>query len=156
MMKRNISTAGFTGSMSEEIKMLLSFITADMPKILVTDCDLVDKIGEIGDSEIHCTATDCKKIREKNCVPLNPEMPFLPMRKFDAWIVDMDSLPLNPGYVFFLASNTLKMMGVLAVIGDVEDHVALAYGFQILHHGKWHYYLKGAERKGVEDFYDTA
>ena len=142
-------------TMNEEVKMLLSFITVDNPKILVTDCSFSREIGEIDGAEVHCTSQDCKKSGAENCVPLNPMAPFLPVRKFDAWIVDLDLLPLNPGYVFHLGSTTLKMRGILAVVGDVEDHVALAYGFQILHHGRWHYYLKGSERKGVEDFSDS-
>gem|GEM_PF-3073896 len=140
--------------MEHEIKMLMSFLTSENPEILITDCDLRKSLGFEEDENIHCTSTECEKI--KNCVPLNPAMPFLPLRRFDAWVVDMDRLPLNPGYVFHLASTTLKMMGVVAIIGEVEDHVALAYGFQILHHGRWNYYLKGSESRGVEDFRDVA
>ncbi len=123
----------------KEIDMLMSFVVSESPEILITGCGDRDSLQI---ENAYCTSSDCEN--KERCVPLNPAMPFLPLRRFDVWIVNAEEIPLSIGYVFELGSQTLKDMGILAIYGtNPEDYVALSYGFQPLHHGKWHYFLKG-------------
>jgi len=137
------------------IKMLMSFVATDAPRILVSDCgrrDILEKLSAHG--RVDCTASDCEN-RER-CVKLNLAMPFLPLKRYDVWVADLSRLRINAGYIFHLASTTLKMLGILAIIGDIEEDIALAYGFQILHHGEWQYFLKAYEKgASVIDLGDT-
>ena len=134
--------------MNDEIKMLMGFVIEDSPRILISGCEnknLLEAMKPHG--TVECTSVDCEN--KENCVPLNPEMPFLPLDRFNVWIVNMDSIRMSEGFVFHLASNTLKKMGILAIIGgEVDDNIARGYGFQVLYHGAWHYYLKASEGKG--------
>ncbi|NPA74644.1 MAG: hypothetical protein GXO25_01010 [Euryarchaeota archaeon] len=125
--------------MEHELEMLMSFVVKDTPDILITGCALRDSLGL---ANAKCTATDCEKVDD--CVALNPAMPFLPLRRFDVWVVDFSEFKMSIGYVFELASQTLRDMGVLAIFNTApDDNIAISYGFQPLHHGAWHYYLKG-------------
>ncbi len=141
--------------MEQEIKMLISFLTEDNPKMLVTDCSSKEIIGKLKSyGNVQCTASDCKK--KESCIPFNQNMPFLPMKKYDAWIVERNKLKINTGYIFHLASITLKMPGILAITEHIEDDIAIAYGFQVLYRGNWYYYLKAYEKSGsVIDFSDA-
>ncbi len=125
--------------MTRELDMLMSFVVVENPKVLISGCKAREKIGLEG---AYCTSQDCENVND--CVPLNLAMPFLPLRRFDVWIVDYKELNINIGYIFDLASQTLKDMGILAIFNtNPEDYIALSYGFQPLHHGNWHYFLKG-------------
>ncbi len=137
--------------MEMHIKKLLTFCVKDPERILITPCSLKQAewypslLSLKSVEEIRCTATDCEE--EENCTKMNPEGLFLPFKRFDAWILDIDSFPYSPGYAFYLGYQTLKDFGVIAVIhGNEElDPVALTYGFQILYHGEWIYYLKAGK-----------
>ncbi len=136
-------------TMKNEVKMLMSFIVDEEPEFLVSPCEeeLISNLKEEG--EVWCTARKCES---KHCIELNPEGPYLPRDRFSAWIVDVKSTPLTVGYVFHLASHTLKNMAVLAIKNAVvDDSMARGYGFEILHHGSWHYYLKSEEKSSTLD-----
>ena len=128
----------------DEIKRLMGFVIASHPNILITPCIFAQEL-EKRMKNFKMTCADIKCDDTKNCIKINPEAPFLPISKFDVWIVDMSKFRMSIGYVFYLARSTLKNNGILAITGkkDVDDSVALSYGMQILYHGTWHYYLRG-------------
>ena len=133
--------------MEDEIKMLMGFVVESEPEILISPCEESELI-EIMKSKgkVTCTSKSCEK--KENCLVLNPELPFLPLDRFHVWIVNAEKIGLSEGYVFHLASNTLKTMGVLAVMkGNFDENVARGYGFQILYHGSWDYYLKASDKR---------
>ncbi len=128
----------------DEFKRLMGFVMEEKPRILITPCAKLDELkNELQGYDFTCADVECKE-REK-CIKININVPFLPLNRFDVWIVDLEhAFPLNLGYIFYLAKNTLKDNGVLTIIGkQVDDSIALSYGLKILYHGEWHYYLKG-------------
>ncbi len=132
--------------MEDEIKKLKSFLTEDSPSILLTPCALrdADWIDNLSPSEIKCTNSDCKE-EDKDCIKMHPTGMYLPLKRFNAWILDLDYFIYTPGYAFYLGRSAMKEFGIIALTSlpdDAMDSVALSYGFQILYHGKWHYYLK--------------
>ena len=137
--------------MEPQIKKLLAFCVKDPERILITPCSLKQAkwypslLSLKSVQEIRCTANNCED--EENCIRMNPEGLFLPFKRFDVWILDIDSFPYSPGYGFYLGYRSFKDFGILAVIhGNEElDPVALTYGFQILYHGDWDYYLKAGK-----------
>ncbi len=134
--------------MKEEIKILLSFLTTSSPDVLITPCDLMKEswVEEIKAESIKCTSIKCKE-EDKNCITMHPTGMYLPMKRFDIWIIDPEYFPYTPGYAFYLGNSAMKQFGIIALTSlpdDSMDSVALSYGFQILHHGSWHYYLKSS------------
>ncbi|ADD08169.1 hypothetical protein [Candidatus Aciduliprofundum boonei] len=132
--------------MKEEIKILKSFLTVDSPAVLLTPCELKNKdwVSELNYSEIKCTSLDCQE-EDKDCIKMNPQGLYLPLHRFHAWIIDPEYFIYTPGYAFYLGRSSLKEFGIIALtslVDDAMDSIALSYGFQILHHGNWHYYLK--------------
>ncbi len=128
----------------DEIKRLLGFVVEENPKILISPCSFAQELKEkLNGFEVSCADTECKE--KKDCIKINLNAPFLPISKFNIWIVDVSKFKMSIGYVFYLARNTLKNNGVLAVKGkeEVDDGIASSYGLQILYHGSWHYYLRG-------------
>ncbi len=134
--------------MDENIKALLSFLTVDEPELLLTPCSFrnEDWINEIGARNIRCTATKCEE-EDKECITMHPTGLYLPMNKFDIWIIDPEEFPYTIGYAFYLGKSAMKQFGIIALTSmpdDAMDSIALSYGFQILYHGTWHYYLKSS------------
>ena len=132
--------------MEEEIKTLKSFLTVDSPSVLLTPCKFREEkwVGEINPREIKCTDVRCQE-EDKECINMHPTGLYLPIQRFDVWIMDPEYFTYTPGYAFYLAHSALKNFGIVAMTSmpdDALDSVALSYGFQILYHGKWHYYLK--------------
>jgi len=132
--------------MKEEIKILKSFLTVDSPAVLLTPCDLrnEDWLSDLNYSEIKCTSVNCEE-EDKDCIKMNPQGMYLPLHRFHVWIIDPDYFTYTPGYAFYLGRSSLKEFGIIALTSltdDAMDSIALSYGFQILHHGNWHYYLK--------------
>ena len=132
--------------MDVRIKRLMGFITEDNLNILVSPCEFLKDIEEIKKyGDVRCTHDKCENY--ENCIKINMKALFLPLESFNTWIVDTDRFKINIGYIFYLASQTLKNFGILAIKGKGDDEVALSYGFQILYHGEWHYYLKSTSRE---------
>ena len=132
--------------MDLRIKKLLGFLTVEKPSLLLTPCSLREEewVKEINAGEVKCTDVNCDK-EDKNCIKMHPQGLYLPIEKFDVWIVDPRSFPYSPGYAFYLAHTAMKKFGIFVLThlpDDLTDSVALSYGFQILYHGEWHYYLK--------------
>ncbi len=141
--------------MDERIKRLLGFLTVDEPIVLLTPCNLKKEawLKDIKAKEIRCTSSNCEK--EEGCIKMHPEGLFLPFDKFDVWILNLEEFPYSPGYAFYSGYQALKDFGIIAIIRGVDeylDSVALSYGFQILYHGRWHYYLKAGKGKSLEIF----
>jgi len=134
--------------MDERIKTLLSFLTVDSPSVLLTPCEFRDEswVEEIGAESVKCTSSQCKE-EDKECIKMHPTGIYLPMKRFNVWIIDPSQFPYTIGYAFYLGRSAMKDFGVIALTSmpdDAMDSIALSYGFQILHHGNWHYYLKSA------------
>ena len=130
--------------MDERIKKLMGFISEDNPEILVSPCEFREEIEEIKKmGRVKCASFDCEKYKE--CIKINSQLPFLPINAFHTWIVNSANFKMSIGYIFYLASRTLKDFGILAIT-EGDDTLALSYGFQILYHGEWHYYLKSYKR----------
>jgi len=133
--------------MDEKVKKLLGFLTVEKPSLLLTPCSLRDEpwVKELNAGEIRCTDINCEK-GDPLCIKMYPQGLYLPIEKFDIWIMDPREFPYSPGYGFYLAQTALRSFGVVALTNFPEgltDSIALSYGFQILYHGAWHYYLKG-------------
>ncbi len=141
--------------MDLRVKRLLEFCSHDPKSILITPCQL-KKSAWFEDlkflPEIRCTAVDCEEEGE-GCIKMHPQGLFLPFEKFDVWILDLSRFPYTPGYAFYSGYQALKEFGIIAITGEVDDSldsVALSYGFQILYHGEWHYYLKAGKGTVIE------
>ncbi len=138
--------------MDARIKRLLEFCVEDPQSILVTPCELKEEewfkdLEFVKD--IRCTSTRCEE-GDKNCIKMDPQGVFLPFEKFNIWLINLEEFPYSPGYAFYLGYESLKDFGIIAIVNKVDesmDSVALSYGFQILYHGAWHYYLKAGKRK---------
>jgi len=133
--------------MDPRVKKLLGFLTAENPVLLLTPCSLRNEewVKEINPGEVKCTDINCEE-KDKNCIKMHPQGLYLPIGKFDIWILEPKEFPYSPGYGFYLAHSALKDFGIMVLTtlpDDLTDSVALSYGFQILYHGAWHYYLKG-------------
>lgn len=129
--------------MDEKIKKLIGFITDEKMDFLVSPCEFLKEIEEIKKyGNVKCTDEKCEEY--ENCIKINMKAIFIPLNSFNAWIVDSEKIGISIGYIFYLASQTLKNFGILAMKGEENDDVALSYGLQILYHGEWHYYLKSS------------
>ncbi len=134
--------------MDPKIKRLLGFVTSNNPVLLLTPCKLraEEWVKDINPKEIKCTDLNCDE-EDKDCIKMHPQGLYLPIGRFDVWIIDPSQFPYSPGYAFYLGHSSMKQFGILVFTelpDELTDSVALSYGFQILYHGEWHYYLKSS------------
>ncbi len=134
--------------MDDRIRMLKGFLTTDKPEVFLVPCGMrnEDWLKEIGASRVMCGSSKCLE-EDKDCITMHPTGMYLPMKRFDLWILDPEAFPYTTGYAFYLGASAMKQFGVIVLTSlpdDAMDSVALSYGFQILYHGRWHYYLKSS------------
>ena len=134
--------------MDPRIKTLLSFLTVEKPEVLLSSCSMKDEkwVEDIGAKSVKCTSAQCEE-EDETCIKTHPTGMYLPMNRFDVWIINPEEFPYTLGYAFHLGASSLRKFGLIVLTSlpdDAMDSVALSYGFQILYHGDWHYYLKSA------------
>ena len=133
--------------MDEGIRLLKGFLTVENPEVLLTPCKMRDEswLEDLKPKRVRCTSSNCDD--DEECITMHPTGMYLPMKGFDVWILDPEYFPYTTGYAFYLGNSAMKKFGIIVLtklVDDAMDSIALSYGFQVLYHGTWHYYLKAS------------